>query len=260
MVFVLSKIVEALIAPGSLLLILTTLALVWHRRRPLLSRMTLGVVVLTLALLSVTPASYWLVAPLEQRFAAAPLPGRVDGIIVLGGAASPEASTITHQPELNDAADRITAFVALARRYPDAKLVYSGGSGSVLDQEHREADIARPLLESLGVDTGRVIFERDSRNTWENAVDSRRLAQPRPGETWLLVTSAWHMPRAVGCFRTAGWKVLPYPVDHASVEARGWGRFNTEQQLSIATLGIKEWVGLASYRLLGRTDAWFPAP
>jgi uncharacterized SAM-binding protein YcdF (DUF218 family) len=260
MLFQLSKIAGAMLAPGTLLLFITTLALLWHRRRPRLSRVLPGAVVLALAALTIAPGAFWLIEPLEQRFAATPLPERVDGIIVLGGAIEPAASSIAHQPELNGAAERVTVMVALARRYPGAKLVYSGGSGSLRNQQHREADVARSLLQSLGVDTQRVIFERDSRNTWENAIDSKKLVQPQAADTWLLVTSAWHMPRAVGRFRAAGWKVVPYPVDSMGLEARNWGDFETGRQLYIASPAVKEWIGLASYRLLGRTDAWFPGP
>jgi len=260
MLFLLSKFVGAALSPGSLLLFLLAFSLAWQRRRPRTSRALLALATVFVAALSLTPAANRLIAPLERRFPPAPLPDRVDGIVVLGGAIESGASTFTHQPQLNGAAGRLTAFVALARRYPDAKLVYSGGSGSVREAEDREADVARPLFASMGLDTDRVIFERDSRNTWENAVDSKRLANPQPGQTWLLLTSSWHMPRAVGCFRKAGWTVRAYPVDYPGAEVREWLNFDFERQLPIASLAVKEWIGLAAYRALDRTDTLFPAP
>jgi uncharacterized SAM-binding protein YcdF (DUF218 family) len=259
-VFVLSKIVGAFLQPMSLLLAILTLALLWHHRRPQRSRALLAIAVLTIAGFHLMPGAYWLVTPLEERFPQPTLPDHVDGIIVLGGAIEADASAAVHQIELNDSAERVFAGVALARRYPEARLLYSGGSGLVRDQDHREADTAQVLLLSLGMDPQRVIFERNSRNTRENAVDSMQLAQPKAGETWLLVTSAWHMPRSVGCFRRAGWQVTPYPVDYAGAEVHQWLGINGDVQLHIATEALKEWAGLVAYHLLGYTDAWFPSP
>ena len=153
---------------------------------------------------SFLPIDTWVLAPLENRFPAVhDMPDPIDGIIVLGGAIDPRLTAAHGMTALNNAAERITAFVALARRYPKAKLVFTGGSGS-LGGGPREADAAERLLGELGLDTARVQFERESRDTYENAIFSKRLAMPEPGERWILVTSASHMPRAVGIFRRAG--------------------------------------------------------
>ncbi|MDR3415481.1 MAG: YdcF family protein [Nevskia sp.] len=259
MSFVVSKILWAMLAPGTLLALLLLGALLWHRRRPGLSRGLLLAAILLVGTLGLMPLSHWVAAPLERRFPVTELPAHVDGIIVLGGAISPEDSPGPQRPALNLAGERITGFVALARRYPDAKLVYSGGTGLLRHRQVREADLVRPLLESLGVDSSRVIFERESRNTWENALYSKKLADPRAGQTWLLVTSAWHMPRSVGCFRMAGWDVVPYPVNFIG-DNQDWAAFETGVQLTRVGLAEKEWIGLLLYHVLGRTDAWFPAP
>jgi uncharacterized SAM-binding protein YcdF (DUF218 family) len=256
--FVLSKIAWALLSPCTLLALALLLAFLLHRRRPALSRGLVGLSLLFIAALSLTPLAHWTIAPLERRFPPPQLPAKVDGIIVLGGAIEVEDSR-PGQPALNDSAERITALVALARRYPDARLVYSGGSGLVRNQTQREADLARPLFEAMGIAPDRVIYERDSRNTWENAVDSRKLADPRPGQTWLLVTSSWHMPRSVGCFRKAGWTVLPYPVDYLDNRTQ-WVGFDVVEPLHALSTAEREWLGLLAYHLMGRTDALFPAP
>jgi uncharacterized SAM-binding protein YcdF (DUF218 family) len=258
MAFALSKILWALAAPGSLLFLLLCGAFWWHRSRPALSRGLLGVVLLAFVAVAMLPVTRWVASPLQQRF---PLPGplaKVDGIIVLGGAIELDETGNAVQPGLNEAAERVTAFATLARRFPDARLVYSSGSGSLRDQETREADLAKPLLQSLGVDPARTIYERDSRNTWENAVYSKKLASPKPGETWLLVTSAWHMPRAVGCFRRIGWDVVPYPVDYLG-NGPAWAGFDGVNQLRFIGLAEKEWIGLLAYRLMDRSDVLFPA-
>jgi uncharacterized SAM-binding protein YcdF (DUF218 family) len=260
--FLLSKIVGGLFAPGTLLLIALALAFVLQRRRPRLSRGLLGGALLFVAALSLAPLGRWLIWPLETRF---PAPAQlrltqVDGIIVLGGAVNPYDSAVTGEVSLGEAAERMTSFVALARQYPNAKLVWSGGSGYALGAESTvsEAQPAQRLFEALGVETQRVIYERTSRNTWENAVFSKRLVEPKPGETWLLVTSAWHMPRSVGIFRRVGWPVVPYPVDYLGVDPNAWARFEAWRELSTITLAIKEWIGLVSYRLMDRTDALLP--
>ena len=105
------------------------------------------------------------------------------------------------------------AAAALARRFPNARVVFSGGSANLISNDAREADFAGAIFESLGVDKSRLIMERESRNTQENAEFSKALVKPKEGERWVLVTSAFHMPRSVGLFRKAGFAVEPYPVD-----------------------------------------------
>lgn len=261
LLFFVSKLVWALLAPGSLLLLLLLLGLVWQRRRPRSARAVLMLVALLLAAVTIAPGAYWLAQPLQHRFPApATAPEHVDGIIVLGGPIETRSSVLYGQPQLNGAAERILAMAELARRYPQARLVFTGGSGYARDQDMREADVARAVFVSLGLDEHRLVYERESRNTWENAQFSKALLQPRPDETWLLVTSAWHMPRAVGCFRASGWRVMPWPVDYIGGDAGDWLRFDTEEQLPAATLALKEWIGLVAYHVMGRSDAWFPAP
>jgi len=259
MSFLLSKIVWALLMPGSLLFLLLLIAWLTARRQPRSSRAMLGLAVLFSGALLFAPIDHWITAPLEQRFPQTPLPVHVDGIIVLGGALMPRQSELNGQIQLNNAAERITELVALSRRYPQARLVYSGGSGEVRDQVHREADNAGTLLEALGVERSRLLLERDSRNTWEIAVLSKKLVDPQPGETWLLVTSAWHMPRSIGCFRAAGWNVVAHPVDYVATENR-WLALEPENTLLGVATGLREWIGLLAYHLMHRTDAWFPAP
>jgi uncharacterized SAM-binding protein YcdF (DUF218 family) len=210
----------------------------------------------------VLPLGTWLMLPLEARFPppASP-PPHVDGVIVLGGAVEPRLSLLRGQPQLNDSGERMLAMLELARRYPEAKLVFTGGSGRLVDAEAREADTAKDLMTRVGLPSERVIYERDSRDTAENAVMSKAIVKPRPGETWLLVTSAWHMPRAVGVFRQAGWPVVAWPVDYASEGDSAW-RINVsglegQRRFKVA---LREWIGLIAYRLMGRTDQLFPSP
>jgi uncharacterized SAM-binding protein YcdF (DUF218 family) len=261
MSFVFSKIVWALLAPGSLLLMVLALAFFFAWKRPRSSRALLGLALLFVAALTLTPIGRWVIEPLQNTV---PTPNqlqlnKVDGIIVLGGAIGPGDLEPTGLPSLNEAAERMTAFVELAHRFPGARLVYTGGNGFALDDSgFVEADTARTLFGSLGLQSNRMVFENKSRNTWENAQLSQRILDPKPGETWLLVTSAWHMPRALGCFRTLGWSVVPYAVDYQGREPVRWFAFDTSRELVWLTTAVREWIGLVSYHLLGRSDVWLP--
>jgi uncharacterized SAM-binding protein YcdF (DUF218 family) len=191
----------------------------------------------------------------------AELPARVDGIVVLGGDVNPRMMRLRPATPGQDASRQI-AFADLARRYPEAKLVYSGGSGQLIDREDTDSDGARHLLPMLGLDPARVIFEDRSRNTWENAVYAREVAAPKDGEIWLLVTSAFHMPRAVGGFRQAGWcGVVPYPVGYWTPPdpAADWSpALSFDGRMRELALALREIAGLIYYRLAGRTDSLVP--
>ncbi|HWU68684.1 MAG TPA: YdcF family protein [Stenotrophobium sp.] len=260
MLFMLSKIFWALLTPAMLLLLLTALACLLLRQRPRLARGLLIWVVAVQLAVYVTPLPDWVLRPLENRFPQPTLKQPVDGIIVLGGALDIAVSRDRGVAELASTGDRLTALVALARRYPQAKLVFSSGSPKLTGTGYSEADYVPGFVQSLGLDPRRLILESRSRNTWENAVFSKALVKPRAGERWLLVTSAWHMPRAVGCFRAAGWPVIAYPVDYMSALTTPEQGFFPEWRLLKLELGLKEWVGLVAYHLMGRSPDWFPAP
>jgi uncharacterized SAM-binding protein YcdF (DUF218 family) len=218
---------------------------------------------LVLALIGLSPAGNALIVPLEERFPPWDHSrGAPHGMVVLGGALSPDVSYARNTVALNEAAERLTVVAELARRYPDARIIFSGGSGSVIFHERPEAEFALRLLESLGVPKGRVIAEDKSRNTVENARFSRDLAQPKPGERWLLVTSAYHLPRAMGIFRKAGFPVEAYPVDwRTRGTADAWRPFPTMGEgLRRTDTAMREWIGLVAYWLTGQTSELFPGP
>jgi uncharacterized SAM-binding protein YcdF (DUF218 family) len=264
MFFILSKIVGFFALPSDIAATLAALGVVllftrFRRSGRILA--TLGVVLLLVA--GLTPLGNALMLPLEERFppwdAAR---GAPTGIIVLGGAIGPELSAARHTPDLNESAERITATAALARQYPEARIVYSGGNARLVLTGGIEADYAIELLESLGVARSRIVAERESRNTIENAEFSKRIIDPKPGERWLLVTSAYHMPRAIGAFRHAGFPVEAYPVDW-----RTRGPIDLALPFESVTAGLRrtdtavhEWIGLLAYRLTGRIPELFPGP
>jgi uncharacterized SAM-binding protein YcdF (DUF218 family) len=149
----------------------------------------------------------------------------------------------------------------LARRYPDARIVFTGGNANLLANDAKEGDYAGEVLEGLGVAKSRLTIERQSRNTVENAEFSKALVKPKLGERWLLITSAYHMPRSVGLFRKAGFAVEPYPVDWRVGRLGDLFVVNMAMDgLSRTDIAVREWLGLVAYRLNGKTDTLFPGP
>jgi uncharacterized SAM-binding protein YcdF (DUF218 family) len=258
--FVISKLLWLIAAPGNFLLLVLVAgvlrAIASGRRRGfvLIATATLG-----LLAIATLPIGAWIAAPLENRFPAASLPARIDGIVVLGGSVDPWLSVAHGQVAVTSAAGRITETVALARHFPTARILISGGDGTLNPGLLSEAGATRDLLIQLGVPAARIEIESVSRNTQENAALSYVAAQPKPGETWLLVTSAVHMPRAIGCFRRIGWNIAPYPVDYRTSTriARTPGLLLADNLL-LVSLATKEWLGLAAYYWLDRTDALLP--
>ncbi|MEX0760052.1 MAG: YdcF family protein [Tistlia sp.] len=265
MLFWVNKLVWWLVNAETLLLLALGLGglLAWRgggRWRRLGNRLLAGGVVFALAV-AVLPLDQWILAPLERRFPPPdPHPARVDGVVALGGGISVGRSRQSGRGELNEAGDRILGMLELAYRHPEATVVYSSGAGGSYDPDRTEADYAGALAEAAGLAPGRVLLETRSRNTRENALESLRLAQPQPGERWLLVTSARHMPRAVASFRAAGWEVEAYPVDFEASAAGAPLLLDFAGRLRRLNGGLKEWLGLLGYRLLGWTDSLFPAP
>jgi uncharacterized SAM-binding protein YcdF (DUF218 family) len=263
---ILGKILWFFITPSNLMLILVLgcvmMALITARR--LWAGFAL-VMVFALAGAGFSPLPNAVMLPLEDRFpdwraGEKPAP---DGMIILGGASDPEASATRIYPlELNEAGDRILEMIALAKRFPQAKLIFSGGAGEMLGAGVPEADEIARKIAAYGLDPARILFENTSRNTWENALFSRDMAQPKPGERWLLVTSAFHMPRAMGVFRKAGFEVEAFPVDFRTSGVGDLRQpFNSlSRGLARLDIATKEWVGLLAYFAMGRSADLFPAP
>jgi len=222
--------------------------------------------IVSLALLAIcawSPLGKLLLYPLETRFPAWDASnGAPDGIIVLGGPIDADLSVAHGTAVLSAAGDRIVATAALAHRYPRTRVLYTGGSANLLSNDAKEADFAADLFENLGIARSRLVMERSSRNTLENAEFSKALVNPKPGERWLMVTSAFHMPRAVGLFRRAGFAVEAYPVDwKLGRGAELFTFFNLAGDgLSRTDTAVREWMGLFAYWAAGKTDGWLPGP
>jgi len=260
--FYVSKLVWFVVQPSSLiaLLLVGGLVLALWRRRWGLRFVCAGATLYVIA--GFSPLGHWLMLPLEDRFTRAELTAPVDGIIVLGGAVDTLVSGDRGLTALNEAGERLTEGAVLARRFPDARLVFSGGSAKVFHRGGTEASGAQRLFARLGIAPQRLELEDRARNTAENAAFTRDVVRPAPGERWLLVTSAFHMPRAVGCFRAVGMAVIPWPVDYrTSGPDDAWRLFpRASEGLRRVDLAAKEWAGLLAYYVTGRTNALLPGP
>ena len=259
MFFVLSKTLGFIAVPSNLVVMVGLAGIVLLPTRfARVGRRLLVASVVLIAAIGVLPIGNALLLPLEDRFPQwDPVHGPPTGIIVLGGVINPERSEARGQTSLDEAAERVTTAVELARQYPTARIVFSGSGGRL-----SEAVFAQRFFESLGVPHDRITIETKSRNTAENAVFTKRLIAPRPGEHWLLVTSALQMPRAIGVFRQAGFAVEAYPVDY---QTNGWDDVRTlSGSLTGGMVGTDaaahEWVGLFVYWVTGRIPVLFPGP
>ncbi|WP_045836838.1 YdcF family protein [Hyphomicrobium sp. 99] len=265
MFFIASKIIFFCIQPSSLAffaLAAGILLLKFGRPKPAGFFLSVGFGIIVL--FGFLPGGNLLVLPLEQRFATRvpEVPqGKIDGIILLGGF---EDGSITDRRgglALNESAERLTETLRLAHALPDAKVVFTGGSGSLFGGEGIGSDIRKFFIDA-GIEPSRIVIENNSRNTYENALFTKRLLKPTSEDKWLLVTSAFHMPRAVGVFRKVGFDVVPYPVDF-----RTRGRIDAIRPFDSISAGMertdlaaKEWIGLLAYWMSGRSTSLFPGP
>ena len=264
MFYILSKLYKSFLSPIPLLLFLALAgAILAFGRTARFGRMLAIASLLALVVIALTPIGRTLIAPLENRFSPpstdAPPPY---GIIVIGGAIK-GAESDARGEAVFDEGERVVQAALLAKRYPEARIVFTGGAGALTGAGgNHEAAQAKALLVALGVDPARVTLEDQSRNTDENARFTAARVRPKPDQRWWLVTSAFHMPRSMGLFEKAGFDVVAYPVGFRTL-GRGhpllWS-LDAGQNLQTFAIAAKEWVGLAIYRGTGRIDRLFPAP
>lgn len=266
MFYHLSKILFFLMQPSSLaVMALLGGAIASYRERwTRLGRRLVLAAALYIAIAGFVPVGTALLLPLEERFGDRMVSigdERVRGIIILGGFEEGWVSAGRGGLAVNEAAERLTEGVRLARRHPEALVVFTGGVGDYLWGEDAAGPVATYFAD-MGIEKDRVRIENMSRNTYENANYSRLLLKPQPHERWLLVTSAYHMPRAVGTFRRAGFDVTAFPVDFRTRDRGDLFRIyeRMPRGLERVDLAAKEWIGLVAYRVSGRSSAFYPGP
>jgi uncharacterized SAM-binding protein YcdF (DUF218 family) len=235
MIYYVSKVFWLIAAPSNVLVLISTIAALWAvLGRSKCAAWLAAAAACGLVIGAFTPIGLALTVPLENRFPFSPPDPQAppDGIIILGG------SVMIKSPSI------------LSHAYPKTRLAFIGLS---------TADVAR--FDDLGGDPRRIMIEPQSRTTSEDALYSAALLKPKPSERWLLVTSAVHMPRAVGCFRLAGFQVEPYPLNSKTSRPDRFALFAIgPAALFQFDRAVKEWIGLVAYRLMGKTDALFPGP
>jgi uncharacterized SAM-binding protein YcdF (DUF218 family) len=256
--FYLSKILWGLFQPSSLIVLFLAAGVAFAiagRKRPALRFFVSGAVLYVI--FGFSPLAIWLLAPLEihaSAVAAKDLDG-ASGIIVLGGAIEGSSALGDGAPHLNESADRMIEAVHLAARYPSMPVLFTGGKAELFERQdtETEAELARRFFEAFNLTPPRLMLESQSRNTLENAVLSAKLLHPEPEQKWILVTSAFHMPRAKALFEAQGFAVLARPVDFKTNGIKSWWYFfpKASDGLRRLDLAAKEWGGLGVSWLRG---------
>lgn len=259
--FYLSKYIWTIVSPDSLFIILLTICLLLFLiKQTKKATILLALLTFSTLFLSFFSVGDWMLYPLESRFQHNPkLPEQVDGIIVLGGPIIADRSIEWQQLETNQFHERLSSFIQLAQRYPDARLVFSGGNSNTDEGKPTEAQVAEIYFLKSGLSAERLLIESKAKNTAENARYSKQLANPQPNQTWLLITTAFHMPRAIGVFCQQNWQVIPYPVDHQTLPSKLYQPgFSLMHHANHLVLASHEWLGLLAYYLNGKTPQLFP--
>ncbi len=249
----LSKIFWMIFTPLTFIGICLTVGMCLRQRRYGLWILGTGICLfLTIGFL---PVGHNILVWLEGRYPVPTLPNKIDGIIVLGGFIDLSQSVAHGEPQLNVHANRLSAFIALSRNYPQAKMVFSGGNGSVFDSSSSEAEQVHIVLKKLGFHDAKVVYEDKSRNTYENMVNSYQLVHPQAGENWVMISSAYHLPRAAGVFHSHDWPVIPYPAGYLTNGTYRWlpspdvlGGFYKFQ------VALREIVGIIAYIFTERIE------
>jgi uncharacterized SAM-binding protein YcdF (DUF218 family) len=256
--FPISKLAWLALAPSHILvwMLIGTLVTVMAQGHQRGARWMAATTAALFILLGVAPLGQWLARPLENTYPPPTNPpAHVDGIVTLGGGLQ-TGLTLSRGglPAAQGSMSRLVTTMAIARRYPEARVIFSGGAGPLAD-----TIAAKLAFDQMGLDPARLTLEAASRNTFENLDNTRRIVQPKPGETWVLATSALQMPRAMAVARSLGWTMTPWPTDYLTtphqVVTDYLPQFNVASHLALVDQATHEWVGLLAYQLggLGRS-------
>ena len=260
MSFYLSKILWLIVNPFNIFIFITLFTMFLYFIN--IRRLSLIIYLINfifIALISFLPIGSYLTYIIEKEFHTnTKFPDQVDGILILGGATNPLLFKEFDQISLNGSAERLVESVMIIRKFEKAKVIFSGGSGIVNRSDLGHSQVAKLFYKKMGVDINKIFFEDKSRNTHENIIYSKKIAKPKKNENWLLITSAFHMKRALLIAEKNNWKLIPYAVDFKNIKNfKLTPNFNLLENLNSFHLGIHEWLGLVSYYLMGRTDKVF---
>ncbi len=253
MFFYLAQTFWFLCAPSHLAvwLVLAAAVLLYRRNRVRAARRCAVASAAILIVFGFTPVSVWLMHPVENLYPRPALPAHIDGILILGGGTDSETFASRGAPNAGYGFARLAAAAGLAQKHPEARVVFSGG---VLPVSHwaSEARAAKAILVELGVPPERITLEDTSRNTWENFSFAKAIVKPKNGERWVLVTSAFHMPRAMKIAAKVNWPMLPWPSDYMTAANSHYQFREFPENLKRSDLAIHEGIGVLVYRLTGK--------
>ena len=259
MTFFLSKFLWQLFNPFNLFLIIILIAVLlrfFSFRK--ISNFLFFILFFLFLITGVLPTGSYLNYLLEKDYHYSNIPENIDGILILSGATNPLLSKEHDQVNLNSSAERLTESVHLIKKYPNAKIVFSGGSGSLINPDLSHATVANKFYLNMGLDTSNFIFEKTSRNTYENIIFSKKIVNPQKNEKWIVITSAFHMKRSIGIAEKADWNLIPYPTDFYKLKNFSWNlSFNFLENLYEFKKASHEWLGLISYYFMNRTSKVF---
>ena len=257
MSFYLSKIVWIILNPFNILLISILLGFLLS----FLSNKTFSKIIYSLTFIffiitAVMPTGKFMIYQLEKKFhVLESLPNKIDGILILSGATNPVLTKEYNQISLNDSVERLTESIQLMKKYSNTKIIFSGGSGLINNQKLTHSEVARLFFANFEITLENIVYENKSRNTYENILFSKKIANPKINENWLIVTSAFHMPRALNIAEKLDWKFIPYAVDFRVMKKFSWKpTIKFLENISKFQTASHEWVGLVAYYWIGRSS------
>lgn len=247
--FIASKLFWLIFAPSHFLALMTiAAAILLATRFERIGRRLAAAAAVLFVVIGILPTGILLARPLENRFARPGWPSHIDGVLILGGGLGTQILDSRHAPAMTTNETRLVSAYELARRYPNARIVFSGGSGNLDGDRFPEALAAKYIFAQMGLDPGRLTLEGRSRNTWENIVFSQKILRPRLGEVWVLAAPAIQMPRAMHVAERAHWKMVPWPTDYLTAREGFPGFFEVPDNLMLMDSAVHEWLGLFAYR------------
>ncbi len=261
MLFIAAKVFWALAQPVTFAFLLGLAALVAGFARFRKTALTIGLGALTIVFVAFyTSLGTLLVEELEDRFPRPATPADIACVIVLGGGIATKVDSVRNGYDLDDGADRYIETVRLAQDYPNARIIMSGGDGRIEGGYVKEAVIIKRMFDAFKIDPARVDYDETSRDTYENAVNTKQILQKRNLTGCLLITSGWHMPRTVAIFRHLGMDVVPWVTDYRTTgkESLEIGITDPLTNATLFSIAAREWIGIVAYYFAGRVDTLYP--
>ena len=260
MSFYLSKILWLILNPFNIFIFVTLISIFLYFVK--LRKLSLIIFVINfvfITLISFLPIGSYLIYKIEKEYHSyIKPPDQVDGILILGGATNPLLYNEYDQISLNGSSERLVESVFIIKKFDKAKIIFSGGSGILNRPDLNHAQVAKSFYKKIGIEIDKIIFENNSRNTHENIIYSKKIANPKINENWLLITSASHMKRALLIADKNNWELIPYAVDFKNIkDFKFIPNLNLLSNLNSFQQGSHEWLGLVSYYLMGRTNKVF---